>query len=160
MSAEPSPGAAQNARNTAAQSAPATDAGYLKVGFDQLAGYPFTPPQFDPTAASPETGENQIPAAIKALTGKKVVITGYIVPVRIDKGLTTEFLLMRNTMACCFGGVPNMNEWIVVKMRQGVQPVMDVPIPFYGTLTVGAIFENGYMTGLYRLDGEKMGTAQ
>ena len=56
------------------------------------------------------------------------------------------------------GVVPNMNEWVVVKMvKGGVKPLMDVPISFYGELKVGAMFENGYMTGIYLLEGEKMG---
>jgi hypothetical protein len=93
---------------------------------------------------------------VKAWNGKKAVVTGFMVPVKMDKGLVTEFLLMRNTMACCYGSVPNMNEWVVVKMRKGVQPMMDVPVAFYGSIKVGAMFENGYMTGLYELDGEKM----
>lgn len=133
--------------------------GYLKIGFEHLASYTFDPPPFDPAApadAKPATGEEQIPAAVKAWNGKKAVITGYMVPVKMDKGLVTEFLLMRNTMACCFGGVPNMTEWVVVKMKKGVPPLMDVPVAFYGELKVGAMFENGYMTGLYELQGEKM----
>ncbi len=143
--------------------APEVENGYLKLGFDQLASYPFTPPAFDPTAdpkAVPPTGEEQIPAMVKGWNGKKAVITGYMVPVKMDKGLVTEFLLMRNTMACCFGTVPNMNEWVIVKMEKGVQPMMDVPVAFYGELKVGAMFENGYMTGLYELKGEKMGEVQ
>ena len=144
-------------------SEPAVENGYLKLGFDQLAAYPFTPPPFDPAAdpkATPPTGEEQIPAIVKGWNGKKAVVTGYMVPVKMDKGLVTEFLLMRNTMACCFGTVPNMNEWVVVKMKKGVQPMMDVPVAFYGQLKVGAMFENGYMTGLYELEGEKMGEVQ
>lgn len=147
----------------AAPAAPDVENGYLKLGFDQLAYYPFTPPAFDPTAdpkAKPPTGEEQIPAMVKGWNGKKAVITGYMVPVKMDKGLVTEFLLMRNTMACCFGTVPNMNEWVIVKMEKGVQPMMDVPVAFYGELKVGAMFENGYMTGLYELKGEKMGEVQ
>jgi hypothetical protein len=35
-----------------------------------------------------------------------------------------------------------------------------VPISFYGVLQVGAMFENGYMTGIYRLDAEKMGAVE
>jgi hypothetical protein len=158
------------AAETAAESKPSTpppapqvEDGYLKLGFEQLASYPFTPPAFDPTAdpkAKPPTGEEQIPATVKSWNGKKAVITGYMVPVKMDKGLVTEFLLMRNTMACCFGTVPNMNEWVIVKMKKGVQPMMDVPVAFYGELKVGAMFENGYMTGLYELEGEKMGEVQ
>ena len=144
-------------------SAPAVDHGYLKLGFEQLASYTFTPPQFDPAATpnvKPPTGEEQIPAEVKSWSGKKVILTGYMVPVKMDKGLVTEFLLMRNQMACCFGAVPNMNEWVIVKMKKGVQPLMDLPIAFYGELKVGAMFENGYMTGLYELEGERMGDVQ
>ena len=53
-------------------------------------------------------------------------------PDKMEKGLVVEFLLMRNTLACCFGTVPNMNEWVIVKMKKGVQPMMDVPVAFYG----------------------------
>jgi hypothetical protein len=134
--------------------------GYLKVGFDQLASYTFTPPAFDPAASKPASGEEQIPAAIKALDGHKVVITGYMVPVKMDKGLVTEFLLMRNTLACCFGGVPNMNEWVIVTMPQGVQSLVDTPISLYGQLKVGAMFENGYITGIYRLAADKLAEAK
>ncbi len=142
---------------------PAVENGYLKLGFEQLSSYAFNPPPFDPAAdpkAKPPTGEEQIPALVKSWNGKKAIITGYMVPVKMDKGLVTEFLLMRNTMACCFGTVPNMNEWVIVKMKKGVQPMMDVPVEFYGQLKVGAMFENGYMTGLYELEGEKMGAVQ
>ena len=156
------------AQGTAAATPPApatpqVENGYLKLGFDQLACYPFNPPPFDPAAtpnAKPPTGEEQIPNMVKSWNGKKAMITGYMVPVKMEKGLVTEFLLMRNTMACCFGAVPNMNEWVIVKMKKGVQPMMDVPVAFYGELKVGAMFENGYMTGLYELEGEKMGDVQ
>src|ERR1043166_7368530 len=137
--------------------------GYLKLGFEQLASYNFTPPAFDPAAnptAKPPTGEEQIPASVKEWNGKKAVITGFMVPVKMEKGLVTEFLLMRNTMACCYGSVPDMNEWVIVKMKKGVAPLMEVPVAFYGELKVGAMFENGYMTGLYELEGEKMGEVQ
>jgi len=142
---------------------PDLDKGYLKLGFEQLANYTFVPPAFDPAAepnVKPPTGEEQIPAAVKEWNGKKAVITGFMVPVKMEKGLVTEFLLMRNTMACCYGTVPNMNEWVIVKMKKGVAPLMDVPISFYGELKVGAMFENGYMTGLYELEGERMGEVQ
>ena len=155
--ADPAPAAA------APLAPPTVENGYLKLGFEQLASYSFNPPPFDPAATpneKPPTGEEQIPAMVKSWNGKKAIITGYMVPVKMDKGLVTEFLLMRSTMECCFGAVPNMNEWVVVKMEKGVQPMMDVPVAFYGELKVGAMFENGYMTGLYELKGEKMGEVQ
>jgi hypothetical protein len=140
---------------------PAEENGYLKLGFDQLASYTFTPPPFDPAAdpkVKPPTGEEQIPAIVRSWNGKKAVVTGFMVPVKMEHGLVTEFLLMRNTMACCFGGVPNLNEWVIVKMKQGVAPTMDVPISFFGQFKVGAMFDNGYLTGLYELDADRMGS--
>lgn len=134
--------------------------GYLKLGFDRLSGFKFTPPDFDPAAnpnVQPPTGNEQIPVIVKSWSGKKALITGFMQPTKLEKGKCTEFMLMASQMACCFGGVPNINDWVVVRMPSGVPVVMDVPISFYGTLKVGATFENGYLTGIYEMEGEKMG---
>ena len=75
--------------------------------------------------------------------------------------MVTEFLLLSDPMMCCYGAVPDMNQWVVVKMKNGgVRPIQDVPISFYGDIKVGAMFENGYMTGIYALEGDKMGEVQ
>ncbi|MBP9914548.1 MAG: hypothetical protein KBF26_14205 [Opitutaceae bacterium] len=143
--------------------APAVEDGYLRLGFDRLAAYKFTAPPFDPAAdgSKPQpTGEEQIPALVKSWNGRKAIVTGFMLPVKMTGGLVTEMLLVKDPMMCCYGVVPNMNEWVVVRMAKGVRPLMDVPISFYGELKVGAMFDNGYMTGIYLLDGEKMGDGQ
>jgi hypothetical protein len=145
---------------SARAAAPELDDGYLKLGFDRLAGYKFVAPSFDPAAdpkGTPPTGEEQIPAEVKSWNGHKAVVQGFMLPTKMENGKTTEFLLMANQMTCCFGIVPDMNDWIIVRMPQGVPVVQDVPISFYGTIHVGAMFDNGYMTGIYELDGDKMG---
>ena len=149
---------------TAAQSAvvaaPSVENGYLKISFDHLASFTFVPPAFDAAEKKTPlpTGEEQIPAFVKAWNGKKAEITGFMVPVKMEKGLATEFLVMRNTFACCYGGTPAMTEWVIAKMKKGGVPVtMDVPVAFFGDLKVGAIFENGYLSGIYQLDCERMG---
>lgn len=133
--------------------------GYEAVGFDRLASYAFTPPESDPTVANakPPSGADQIPAAIKALDRRKVAVTGFMLPTKMEGGLVKEFLLVKDPMMCCYGVMPKVNEWIVVKMTgTGVKPLMDVPITFDGTLRVGEMYENGYLTGLYLLEGERM----
>lgn len=152
--------------------APEVENGYLRLGFDRLASYKFTPPPYDPaTAGAPKTDsssaapkaapEDQIPAGVKAWNGKKAIVTGFMLPVKMDNGLVTEFLLVKDAMMCCYGTVPNMNEWVVVRMNKGgVRPLMDMPISFYGELNIGAMYENGYMTGIYLLKGEKMADAK
>ena len=130
---------------------------YEQVGFDRLAAFKFVPPEPTMDGSEPKGGEEQIPADIKALSGRKLTITGYMLPVRLAQGRATEFLLVKDPSMCCYGVVPEMNEWVVVKMNGGgVAPVMDVPVSFYGEFKVGATFENGYMTGIYELAGEGM----
>ena len=169
------PAAPAAASASGAATAPAADPlktppenidGYLKLGFDRLGGYKFIAPPFDPAAASdpnakpPASGEEQIPAVVKNWSGKKAIVTGYMMPTKMEKGLVTEFLLVKDPMMCCYGTVPNVNEWIIVRMKPGIQPLMDLPISFYGELKVGAMFDNNYLTGIYLLNGEKMGEVQ
>ena len=145
----------------AADTPPVEEDGYLRLGFDRLASYRFVTPKFDPSTGQPqEGGEEQIPAAVKAWSGRKAIVTGFMLPVKMEGALVTEFLLVKDAMMCCYGIIPNMNEWIVVRMPKGVRPLMDVPIDFHGVLKVGAMFENGYLVGIYLLEGEKMGQTQ
>lgn len=134
------------------------EGGYVKLGFERLAAFPFTVPPWETKPGQAlETGEEQIPAAIKAFSGSKTAVTGFMLPVKMTAGLVTEFLLVSDPSLCCYGMVPNMNEWIVVRMNgAGVKPLMDVPITLYGELRVGALFENGYLTGIYELKGERL----
>jgi hypothetical protein len=133
--------------------APEVVDGYLKVGFDRLGAFPFVG---DCSTVSAAATEAQIPTAIKKLNDQKVVVTGFMLPVKMGNNdeLTTEFLLLKSQLLCCYGIAPQANEWVLVEMPKGVKPQMDVPISFHGTLHVGAMFENGYLTGIYSLDGE------
>jgi hypothetical protein len=130
---------------------PAKEDGYLNVGFDRLASFNYVAPESE--TAKPT---DQIPAPIKELNEKKVAVTGFMLPTKMDKGLVTEFLLVKDAMMCCYGQMPKVNEWIVVKMQSGVKPLMDLPVTFEGKLRVGEMFENGYLTGVYLLEGERL----
>lgn len=136
------------------------DDGFLVVGFDTLASFDFTPPSNEAATGDGKSiavkGDDQIPARIRALNAKKVVVTGFMLPIKMDQGLVKEFLLVKDPMMCCYGVMPKLNEWVVVKMvAKGVPPLMDVPISFEGKLSVGVLYDNGYLTGLYLLEGEK-----
>ena len=72
-----------------------------------------------------------------------------MLPLKVEDSLVTEMLIMRDQSMCCFGSVPKINEWVSIRMTgKGVQPVMDEP--------VGEIRENGYLVGIYEMDGERM----
>ena len=135
---------------------------YRSVGFDKLASFPFEVTESiadetkDPLTASLKTTQ-QIPVGIKALNDTQVSVNGFMLPTKVEKRAVTEFLLLRNQGACCYGVVPKINEWITVRMvGKGVKPIMDQPITAYGTLHVEEVRENGYLVGIYRIDGDKI----
>lgn len=136
--------------------------GYDDVSFATLGGFDFvlTKEMADGGAATADIiarAEAQIPTAIRSLDGRKTVIKGFLLPVRMNDSLAVEFLLMRNQSMCCYGVAPKVNEWITVKLSgKGVEPIMDRPIAVAGVLHVGPIVENGCLAGIYSLDGEKV----
>jgi hypothetical protein len=132
---------------------------YAVVGFDRLASFNYDVPDAPATNAAKQAElKAQIPAPVKSLDKRKVAVKGYMLPLKVEGGLITELLIMRDQSMCCYGTVPKINEWVSVKMvGKGVKPVMDEPVTLFGTLKVGEVFENGYLVGLYELDGERLG---
>jgi hypothetical protein len=134
---------------------------YSLAGFDQLAGYTFemTDDLLLPRTnnAPAITADAQIPAAVKALDQKRVALRGFMLPLKVEGGLVTELLVMKDQSMCCYGSTPKIHEWVSVKMTAtGVKPVMDQIVTLYGTFHVGEQRENGYLISIYRMDGEKM----
>jgi len=98
-----------------------------------------------------------IPPKVKALDKKRVALKGFMLPLKVEGGLVTEMLIMKDQSMCCYGTVPKIHEWVSIKMTEkGVKPLMDQPVTLMGKLHVGEMRENGYLTGIYRMDGEKM----
>jgi len=143
-----------------AASKTAADEGFEKVGFELLAAFNYTPPGYEANSATPKEGEvkkDQIPDYVRELDEKKISITGFMLPTKFKDGKVTELLLMKDQSGCCFGAMPRINEWIIVKMTNGgVPPLMDMPLTFVGKLKVGEVFEEGYLAGIYQLEGEKL----
>ncbi|MBM3824983.1 MAG: DUF3299 domain-containing protein [Verrucomicrobia bacterium] len=134
--------------------------GFLSVGFDRLSTFTYIVPEDLPGDKKEEPKEkpDQIPAAVRALNQKPISLKGYMLPLKVEGGLVTELLIMKDQSMCCFGTVPKINEWVSVKMvGKGVKAVMDQPVTFFGKLFVGEIMENGYLVGIYRMDGERIG---
>lgn len=137
-----------------------TPAEPLTVAFDQLAGFTYTVPDGPVETNQLSGAASQIPADIQSLDRQFVSLKGFMLPLKVEKGLVTELLLMRDQSMCCYGVVPRINEWVSVKMTGGgVKPVMDTAVTLHGTLKVGEIFESGYLVGIYEMAGERMSDA-
>jgi len=182
LTAEPSAPAPTNQAATpsaakpeaAATNAPATPAavakagsqpaegegGYAAVGFDKLASFNYEMPDESGGPTPPETAakaKDQIPKEIRAFNRKKIALQGFMLPLKVENGFITELLIMRDQSMCCYGTVPRINEWVSVRMTtKGVKPIMDQTVTMYGVLKVGEIRENGYLVGIYEMDGERM----
>jgi hypothetical protein len=131
---------------------------YLGIGFDKLSG-------FDPglsaaeaaTAPVSATKGVSIPDNIRQLNGTQVSVQGFMLPLKVENGIATEFLLLKDQSLCCYGKTPKLNEWISVRMTgKGVKPVMDQPISVCGTLHVVGAQPDGTLTSIYQIDCEKM----
>ena len=132
--------------------------GYEGVSFDKLASFAYEVP-LDPVTNKVELAKlnAQIPARIKSLDKKPVAIRGFMLPLKVENGLVTELLIMRDQSMCCFGTVPKINEWINIRMAgDGVQPIMDQSITLMGQLKGGEVLENDYLVGIYEMEGDKM----
>ncbi len=135
---------------------------YKAVGFEDLSNFDFEVPEpvwSDSPAAQrkPPKLKSKIPDDVRALDGKKVEISGYILPLEQGEGETVKkFILMRNQITCCFGGANRINEYIMVTAPgKGVaQFVSATPITVQGTLFVGAQFEDGVLTSLYQMNSD------
>lgn len=129
--------------------------GSWNVSFGQLASYHLEAPA-QGAAAKPGSVE-RIPEALRQLDGQRVRLSGFMLPVKVEGGLATEFLIVRNPLVCCYGMMPAPNEWVCVKAPgKGVAMQMDTPLQFSGTLHVGEIYEGNFFVGVYRLDADKV----
>ena len=131
---------------------------YLRVPFGFLGYYWLDEPDWrqmaDPKYVASLSYDTEIPDEVKQMDGKKVAITGFMLPIDVDKGKVTQFLLLKSTLSCCFGIAPRINEVIYVESskKQKIQAVMDIPITVFGKLSVGQQFRKDVMlVGVYHL---------
>jgi hypothetical protein len=139
------------------ESAVAAAGEFTAVGFDKLSSFKYEVPDDTVKPAPGADPDQQIPTLVRGFNNKRVSLKGFMLPLKVEAGMVTEMLILRDQSACCFGATPKINEWVSVKMvGGGVKPIMDQAVTLYGTLRVGAMRENGYIVGIYQLDGEKM----
>ncbi len=140
---------------------------YLRVPFSFLGDYWLDEPDWRRLADSEYIAslsyDTEIPAEVKQIDGKKVAITGFMLPIDVDEGKVQRFLLLKSTMSCCFGVAPRINEVIYVESskKQKIQTVMDMPITVFGKLSVGQQFREDLMLmGVYQLELDEVKRAR
>jgi hypothetical protein len=130
------------------------------VGFDKLAAFEYTLVDAGTGATEAEMeaskAKDQIPAWVRRYDQQKVALTGFMLPLVVENGLARKLIMMRDVTTCCFGNVPNMNEYVIVSMKgEGIKPLQDVPVVLTGTFKISEIYEGGYLTSIFQMEGEK-----
>lgn len=112
--------------------------GHSKLDWKQLGGFRYQ-----------EGG--LIPAEVLALNGQKAGVAGFILTVGESEDMR-EFILLESLWGCCFGGVPDVNQTIVVRLAQGQAfDYTASPVLVTGTLQVGEEKQGQFVASLYRL---------
>lgn len=95
------------------------------------------------------------PERVRALDGQNVALTGYMLPLLWKDTTVPHFMLVRDLMACCFGGAPKPDEWTDVKMDgEGAGYWSYVPVITRGIFRLAGIAdEAGYAAGAYSIEG-------
>lgn len=118
--------------------------GYERVSFSWLSKFQ---PYF-------KDGKLGVPDEVANLEGKQIFIKGYMYPSRQRTGIT-EFVLVKDTGQCCFGGQPKPTDMIIVKFKNGVtaehRELQQVAVG--GTFHAQKLVQAGELSTLYSLEG-------
>ena len=135
---------------------------YELLTFNTLTSYRIREPNWarldDPDYVAALNLDEEIPPQIRALNGSKIEIEGFMLPLEGEFDNVRTFVLLKDQMACCFGAIPLLNEWVYVEVPQKkkIRSYQDVPISLRGTLHVGAKFEGDILVGIYHLELDRL----
>ena len=130
--------------------------GHLEVRFRHLSLDDLDDEAYESVMDDLMRGEERFPEGVAALDGERVEIVGYMIPEEWQRREVTEFMLVRDLLACCFGGAPQPDEWIHVSMEEGRgSPYFPfVAVSVTGTLRIEGIDDGaGYAAGCFRIEG-------
>ncbi len=107
--------------------------------FDELTSWPY------------EDGLKGMPQRIKDLSGKKVLMTGFMLPIDEVQNIK-EFLLVQSLWSCCYGQPPDIHGIVRVVMPKGKRTdYFFDPLKIIGTFKVEATILDGYCVDIYQL---------
>jgi hypothetical protein len=118
--------------------------GYQRISFVELSKH------------EPKLAEGRIEVApeVASLDGKPIFIKGYMYPSR-QRSEISEFVLVKDTGQCCFGGQPKLTDMIIVKFDEGLtvnyreQQLVGVA----GVFRANSVAQAEGLTSIYVLEG-------
>ena len=112
--------------------------------FDELTSWPY------------EDGLKGMPKRVKKLSGKKVLMTGFMLPIDEVQNIK-EFLLVESLWSCCYGQPPDIHGIVrVVMPKKKTTDYFFDPLKIIGTFKVEATMMDGYCVDIYQLHVESL----
>ncbi len=103
----------------------------------------------------PEKG-GAVPADVQALSGVKIKLTGFMMPLEQSE-IITEFALVPSLTSCCFGQPPGVQHIITVHCPKDKPAKFSVdPVSVEGTLKVEVQREDNYTVNIFEISGAKV----
>jgi len=124
----------------------------IPLDFGALA---FSVPDEDRSTQTNAVFLDHAPGAIRDLDGRRVQLTGYMIPIAMDGWSVRRCVIVPSPANCCYGVSPRFCEFVVATMTGAdVKLALDVPVTFTGTLHVGGKAEDasGDWAAFYTLD--------
>ncbi len=107
--------------------------------FDELTSWPY------------EDGLKGMPKRVRDLSGKKVLMTGFMLPIDEVQNIK-EFLLVQSLWSCCYGQPPDIHGIVRVVMPKGkTTDYFFDPLKIIGTFKVEATVMDGYCVDIFQL---------
>ncbi len=136
--------------------APTTADGTTKVSLAYLANFTYDPPQleYDAAGKAKMPATDTVPKSVRALSGRRVAVDGYMAPIDFENGTCSKFALMPALPTCCYGCAMTGNNWIAVTMKSGTRADCVAP---YSVHVEGVLAVNGLddeLSPLYTLTAE------
>lgn len=98
-------------------------------------------------------GKSEIHPDVKKLDGQKIFIKGYMYPTNRQQGIK-EFVLVKDTGQCCFGGQPKLTDMVVVQFKDLAVDHRELElVSVAGTFHAGETIQSGELTSIYTLEG-------
>ncbi len=114
------------------------------VTFDELQAWPY------------EDGLKGMPKKVKDLHNKKVLMSGFMLPIDEVQNIK-EFLLVQSLWSCCYGQPPDINGIVRVVMPKGkTTDYFFDPLKIVGTFKVEATVLDGYCVDIYQIEVESI----
>lgn len=125
---------------------------YQRVDFNLLAGFPYGEV---PGIGVLPSSSYEIPREVTALSGRRVAVSGYMLPLDITENGVASFLLNASFDMCYYGAPTLPNQFVVVFMSGGRRaPFVHTPITAFGTLSVREERRDGRVVSLYGLEAD------